>query len=93
MIGQVTPIAIQNIGYRFYILFIVCNFTNAIFFWAFLPETKKRPLEEMGYLFAEAPWFVAGMDYSRYDRHDLENRVQEIAAVKGIDVFVDTGKR
>lgn len=32
MIGQVTPIAISRIGYRFYILFVVCNFTNALFF-------------------------------------------------------------
>lgn len=32
MIGQVTPIAIPKIGYRFYILFVVCNFTNALFF-------------------------------------------------------------
>jgi hypothetical protein len=24
----------------------VCNFTNALFFWAFMPETARRPLEE-----------------------------------------------
>lgn len=32
MIGQVTPIAIDRIGYKYYFLFIVCNFTNALFF-------------------------------------------------------------
>lgn len=32
MIGQVTPIAIENIGWRFYLVFVICNFTNAIFF-------------------------------------------------------------
>lgn len=44
MIGQVTPIALASIGWRFYILFVVCNFTNALFFWAIQPETAKRPL-------------------------------------------------
>jgi hypothetical protein len=43
--GQVTPIAMTNIGWKFYYVFIVCNLTNALFFWAFLPETAKRPLE------------------------------------------------
>jgi hypothetical protein len=55
MIGQVTPIAMESIGWRFYLLFVVCNFTNALYFWAFQPETKRRPLEEMNYLFTNAP--------------------------------------
>ena len=50
----------NNIGYKFYYLFIVCNLTNAIFFWIFLPETAGRPLEEMNYLFENAPWVVIG---------------------------------
>lgn len=29
MIGQVTGIAITNIGWRFYVVFVVCNFSNA----------------------------------------------------------------
>lgn len=59
MIGQVTPIAIEGVSWRYYILFAICNFTNAVFFWAFLPETKKVPLEQMGNLFREAPVFCA----------------------------------
>jgi hypothetical protein len=58
MIGQVTPIAMQAVGWKYYILFVVCEFTNALFFWAFLPETKKLPLEETNYLFTHAPWIV-----------------------------------
>ncbi|KAK3675012.1 hypothetical protein LTR78_004945 [Recurvomyces mirabilis] len=78
MIGQVTPIAMKNIGWKFYILFVVCNFTNAIFFWAIQPETAKRPLEEMNYLFTNAPLFVPTMNMKEFDLHDLENRVQEV---------------
>lgn len=36
----------------------VTNFTNALFFWSFLPETRKLPLEEMNILFHEAPLFI-----------------------------------
>lgn len=80
MIGQCTSVALDDesgIGWRWYILFIVGNFTNAVFFWAFLPETTKRPLEEMRYLFTEAPLFVPTMDPSRAYAYDIERRVEE----------------
>jgi len=67
-----------KIGYRYYILFIVCNVTNAIFFWAFLPETKLVPLEEMNALFTNSPWFVPGIKRDDYMTHDLEHRVEEV---------------
>ncbi|KAJ6447024.1 MFS sugar transporter [Purpureocillium lavendulum] len=82
MIGQTTSVALDDksgIGWRWYIVFIVCNFTNAIFFWAFLPETAKRPLEEMRHLFTEAPLFVPTMDAARFAAgEDLERRVEEV---------------
>lgn len=65
MIGQVTPIAMGRIGWRFYLLFVVCNFTNALYFWAFQPETKKRPLEEMNYLFTNAPYVAIALILSK----------------------------
>lgn len=89
MIGQVTPIAIESIGYRFYIVFIVCNITNALFFWAFLPETAKRPLEEMNMLFTDAPLFVPTMKGENFVTHDLERRADEVAAKQ--DMGVDAG--
>jgi MFS family permease len=81
MIGQTTSVALDDengIGWRWYILFIVCNFTNALFFWAVLPETARRPLEEMRYLFTEAPLFVPGMDESKFAGRDIERRVEEV---------------
>lgn len=71
-------IAMTNIRYHYYIVFIVCNFTNAIFFWAFLPETKQVPLEEMNALFANSPWFVPGTKREDYITHDLEHKVEEV---------------
>ncbi|KAK2752808.1 hypothetical protein FQN55_005940 [Onygenales sp. PD_40] len=77
MIAQITPIAMTNIRYRFYFIFIICNFTNAVFFWALLPETAKRPLEEMNHLFTNAPWFVPGMKKEDFAETELEKKVEE----------------
>ena len=85
MIGQVTGIAMTNIGYRYYIVFVVCNFTNAVFFYLFLPETKNLPLEEMNYLFTNAPFLVAGHDKAAYQANfaaDLERRAAELQEKK-----------
>lgn len=81
MIGQCTSVALDDktgIGWRWYILFIVGNFTNAVFFWAFLPETAKRPLEEMRYLFSEAPLFIPTMDPSKAYTYDIERRIEAV---------------
>ena len=77
MIGQVTPIAMESVGYRYYFVFIICNFTNAVFFWLLLPETKKLPLEEMNYLFSNSPWIVVGSKKEDYIPRDLERKVLE----------------
>lgn len=82
MIGQVTGIAMLAVGWKYYLLFVVCNLTNALFFWAFLPETKNLPLEEMNYLFTNAPYFVPGTDQAAYRADyagDLEKRAAEFA--------------
>lgn len=55
-----TPIAITSIGWKFYIIFIVCNLVNGIWFWAFQPETKGLNLEDMDELFRNSPTFVPG---------------------------------
>lgn len=57
--------------------------TNAIFFYCFLPETAKRPLEEMNYLFTNAPYFVPGMKKSDWQSTDIERRVAEVEAKQG----------
>jgi MFS family permease len=80
MIGQVTGPAMKTAGYKFYLLFVICNLTNAIFFWALMPETAKRPLEEMNRLFTDAPIFVPTMDRKQWAANDLERRGEEVKA-------------
>lgn len=60
MIGQVTPVALAAVGWRYYLLFVICDITNALFFYFFLPETKALSLEAMDDLFANSPWIVPG---------------------------------
>lgn len=93
MIGQVTPYGMRNAGYNFYILFIVCNFTNALFFWAFIPETANVPLEDMSYLFEHAPWFIPPLNMKDYRRpRDVESKIDDMKAEESIahDEVVDS---
>lgn len=59
----------SSIGYRYYYLFIICNFTNALFFWLLLPETSCRPLEEMNAIF-HSSWIVVGQSKQRPRRNE-----------------------
>lgn len=72
MIGQVTPIAISSIGWRYYFIFIITNITNAIFFWTFLPETKALNLEDMDELFHNTPLFVPGTHWAPTSQVDAD---------------------
>jgi len=53
MIVQVTPIAINTIGYRTYIIFAVLNAAWVPIIYLFFPETKGLELEDVDRLFAK----------------------------------------
>jgi hypothetical protein len=72
MIAEVTPIALDKIGWRYYLLFIVCDFTNALFFYLFLPETKGISLEVMDDLFTNSPLLVPGSRWVARPEVDIE---------------------
>ncbi|KAL4808817.1 general substrate transporter [Aspergillus unguis] len=72
MIAEVTPVALEHIGWRYYILFIVCDFSNALFFYLFLPETKGLSLESMDDLFGESPLLVPGSKWRVRPEVDVE---------------------
>ncbi|PYI14687.1 general substrate transporter [Aspergillus violaceofuscus CBS 115571] len=88
MIAQVTPIALERIGWRYYLLFIVCDFGNALFFYIFLPETKGLSLEVMDDLFTNAPLLVPGSRWEVSPEVNIEKALaQEAAAVELADRF------
>lgn len=76
-IGQVTPIAMSNVGWRFYLLFIVCDVTNALWFCLFLPETKGLSLEEMDELFENSPWVVMGSNWKPIAEVDVSHLAEK----------------
>ncbi|KAJ7082307.1 general substrate transporter [Mycena epipterygia] len=73
-IAQVTPHAFQGIGWKYYLVFAICGHTNALFIWAFFPETTGRRLEEMDALFENAPLFVPGTPYAKVGDHRAAER-------------------
>lgn len=50
---EITPIGIQTLGWRFYIIWIVFNAAFLPIIYLFYPETADRSLEDMDRLFRE----------------------------------------
>jgi hypothetical protein len=50
---MITPIAIDSIGYRYYILYTVMGASIPLLVYFFFPETMGRSLEEMEDLFRD----------------------------------------
>lgn len=67
----------MSVKSRFYRLLIVCNISDAPFFWALLPESMSRPLEKMNELFTSNSWFVVGETNMRHRARDLQKRLHE----------------
>lgn len=53
-------------------MFIVCDFSNALFFYLFLPETKGITLEVMDDLFTNSPLLVHGSRWEPNPELDIE---------------------
>ncbi|KAL4817458.1 general substrate transporter [Aspergillus spinulosporus] len=51
MMSQVTPHAINNIGWRMFLMFAIFNYAIVVYSWVFLKETLKFSLEEMQGIF------------------------------------------
>lgn len=50
---QAAPTAFINIGWRFYLVFIIPGTIGAITIWVWFPDTKGVPLEEIAALFGD----------------------------------------
>ncbi|EPQ53327.1 general substrate transporter [Gloeophyllum trabeum ATCC 11539] len=94
MIAQVSPIAFDNVGWRYYLVFAVCSMSNALFFWSFLPETKGIPLEELDSYFDSVPLFVPGSGVHVRDARAREEELRrgEIHVGEKVVSAVDENK-
>lgn len=62
MIVQITPISLDRIGYRTYIIFAVLNTAWLPFIYFFFPETKGLELEDVDRLFMKGDEARMGLE-------------------------------
>ncbi|GAB1517462.1 hypothetical protein RhiTH_000510 [Rhizoctonia solani] len=92
MIAQVTPHAFSNIGWKYYLVFAICGYTNALTFWALFPETKGRKLEEMDDFFQHSSWFVPTAKFTPVSATQRENEMRAGNTFGGEDVVDSDSK-
>jgi len=51
---QSAPTAFKNIGWKFYLCFIIPGFIGATVMWFYFPNTNGLPLEEVAVIFGDA---------------------------------------
>lgn len=51
IVGQITPVMLQQITFGTFVFFGLLTFGGGAFIWLFVPETKRLTLEEMDVLF------------------------------------------
>jgi hypothetical protein len=62
MVVQVTPPGIQNLGWRFWIIWAVICFSFIPITYFFYPETAGRTLEDIDRYFEEKPGIIVAFD-------------------------------
>ncbi|KAI5921589.1 general substrate transporter [Camillea tinctor] len=76
LVVEVTPIGLQNLSWRFYIIWAI---TNALFLpvvWLFYPETSDRTLEDLDAFYRENPPLIVVNDRDSISRRRPERFVR-----------------
>jgi hypothetical protein len=60
---MITPVAIDTIGYKYYIMYAILSACIPVLVYFFYPETMNRNLELLNHVFrdAESPWQIVSM--------------------------------
>jgi MFS family permease len=78
LLGLVNPIAIEDIGWKYYIVSVVCLVVWIIICWFFFPETKGRSLEKIAEIFDGEDALVGDTDKAAVMVH------REVVAAKEV---------
>lgn len=79
IIGQISPIALEAVGFRYFYAFFVFNMVAALCYALFYPETKGKTLEQMDTLFGD-----------QVVPHALDDPVAAAVAMDGFEKNYDT---
>lgn len=71
---MITPTALQNIGYKMYVIFAIFNMWFAITIWFIYPETAGKTLEDIDMEFAK-----------KYGGDNALNELESSASASGFD--------
>lgn len=92
MVVQITPIGIETLNWKFYIIWIVFNASFVPVVYLFYPETAGRRLEDMDRLYREnhSIWIFKDKDAispkrpQKYIENDQEE-IRRASVVSGVD--------
>ncbi|KAI2616183.1 putative MFS sugar transporter [Hypomontagnella submonticulosa] len=71
--SQITPHAINNIGWRTFLMFCIFNWALVLYTWFFIKETKGKSLEEMDSVFGSGE---TALDIEKVRERALSDTVQ-----------------
>jgi hypothetical protein len=80
LVVEITPVGLQNIGWKLYIVFCILNWASIIVVWFFYPETSGKTLESIDFLFASQSSFTQVVKLSRRKDIDELTITQEVQA-------------
>jgi hypothetical protein len=80
LVVEITPVGLQNIGWKLYIVFCILNWASILVVWFFYPETSGKTLESIDFLFASQSSFTQVVKMSRRKDIDELTITQEVQA-------------
>ncbi|KAL4959556.1 putative sugar transporter [Aspergillus stella-maris] len=76
VVTMITPVAIESIGYKYYIVYTCIGFCIPLSIYFLYPETMGRTLEEIDLIFRESPSVLGTVRYAkRRPRPSLEEQL------------------
>jgi len=76
---QSAPVAFANVGWKFYLAFIIPGSIGGVVMWVFFPNTKGIPLEEVAAIFGDAD------EVAVYERDLVEDSQIVMEKYPGLD--------